>query len=239
MSEGQEVPQARWENTIRAVERVKSSHPWLYEEPSGEARQGFFAGRRIIGRDTPINGGVYVGSGVREAIVVDDQKYPKELLDTYRELRIRMAQEQQRSPQNRKTTLQLIADLSSEKLGGKASEADLETQIAELLTRLTGSPKGVDTRGQDIKVALNTFMQNKSGICRHRALLAGYLMEQLVKDRIIQGRISVDRNTTAQGGHAWVRYEGPNKNVFIIDPSLGYVGPIEKAPKIWSYEHPK
>lgn len=238
MAEGQEIPQARWENTRRAVERVKTSHPWVYEEPSGEARQGFFAGRRIIGRDTPINGGVYVGSGAREAIVVDDQKYPKELLDTYRELRVKMAQEQQKSPQNRKTTLQLIADLSSEKLGGKVSEVQLETQIAQLLTSLTGFPNGVDAKGQDIKVNLNAFMQNRAGVCRHRALLAGYLMEQLVRDKVIQGRVSVDRNTMPQGGHAWVRYEGPNRNVFIIDPSLGYVGPIEKAPGDWSYQRP-
>ena len=46
----------------------------LYEESDREAPKGRFLGRPIITRDTRINGGVHVGAGGREAIVVDDQK---------------------------------------------------------------------------------------------------------------------------------------------------------------------
>lgn len=65
---------AEWDRTIEVGKHLKSSP--FYEEPSGESPTGKWQGRDIIGRDRPINGGVYVGSGKREAIVVDDQKQP-------------------------------------------------------------------------------------------------------------------------------------------------------------------
>lgn len=36
----------------------------------------YYQGRRIIGRDSPVNHGVYLGANPREAIVVDYDKYP-------------------------------------------------------------------------------------------------------------------------------------------------------------------
>ncbi len=240
MSEGQEVPQPRWDNTVRGVDRVRRTHPQLFEEPSGEAPNGVFAGRRIIGRDTIINGGVYVGSGQREAIVVDDQKYSLELGTTYQELRQKMELESRKPTGHPKIpTFQLVHEIAGQKLGGNKSESELEQQIAKHLQALTGSPVGVSPEGIDVKVTLNDFINKGAGVCRHRALLAGYLIERLIQDGVMQGRVSIDRNTIpSKGGHAWVRYEGPNRHVFIIDPSIGYWGPIEKAPKVWSYKRP-
>lgn len=49
----------------------------FFEEATPESRNGIWQGRNIIGRDVPINGGVYLGGGAREAIVVDDNKQPR------------------------------------------------------------------------------------------------------------------------------------------------------------------
>lgn len=241
MEDGEvEQPKTEWQNTVRGIDRLRQSHPWLYEESSREAPHGFFAGRRIIGRDTPINEGVYVGSGAREAIVVDDARYPAELVGAYRDLRSRMAVEQRKPESLRKSTFQLIYDIAKENLGGNLGEREIENRLGNMLQRYTGSFRGVSQKGEDTKVALNVFMKEKVGVCRHRALLAGYLLERLVKDNVLRGKVSIDRNTIpARGGHAWVRWEGPGGKAFIIDPSLGYVGPIERSPRIWSYERPR
>lgn len=241
MEDGEVVqPKAEWKNTLRGVDRLQQAHPWLYEESSREVPHGLFAGRKIIGRDTPINGGVYLGNGAREAIVVDDARYPTELAGAYRDLRVRMGIEQRKPEGVRKTTFQLVYDITRENLGGNLGEREIESRLGNVLQRYTGSFRGVNARGEDIKIALNVFMKEKVGICRHRALLAGYLLERLAKDNVLRGKVSVDRNIIqARGGHAWVRWEGPGGRAFIIDPSLGYVGPIENAPRFWSYDRPR
>ena len=48
-----------WDKTVLAIERVKEKGS--YEEPDRESKRGYYLGRPIIGRDTPINGGVYLG----------------------------------------------------------------------------------------------------------------------------------------------------------------------------------
>ena len=60
--------------TEKAIDRI-SQDPY-YAPPDGKSKYGYYDGRPIIGRGTPINGGVYIGEGVRPAIVVDDNKQP-------------------------------------------------------------------------------------------------------------------------------------------------------------------
>jgi len=50
---------AEWNKTTKAMDRL-SGNP-SYEEPSIDCVYGRWQGRPIIGRGTPINGGVYVG----------------------------------------------------------------------------------------------------------------------------------------------------------------------------------
>lgn len=95
----------------------------------------------------------------------------------------------------------------------------------------------------DQKVSLGAYI-NKGGICRHQALLTGYLLEKMVQDGKLPGKVSIDRNSIPnQGGHAWVRYEEPGKpntnTVSIIDPAQGYVGRLSDVPTdAWFYSRP-
>lgn len=218
----------QWTGTELLKQRLKDNP--LYEEPCGKERIGKFADRPIIARDTPINGDVYLGSGQREAIVVDDQKYPQELDRAYQQLKTAM--DQGRS--SGKGIFDFVYEIAKENLGGSKNPADCEKQVDQLAASL------VKTYGPDTKVPLNDFIKRGAGICRHRALLAGYLIERLVKEGILKGEVSVDRNYLPhQGGHAWVRWTGANSNrAIVIDPSLNYVGPIEEAPRIWNYQRP-
>ncbi|MDO8551356.1 MAG: hypothetical protein Q7S03_01585 [bacterium] len=233
--------QAEWRNTDRLKLRLRGRPP-LYEEPDGESKNGWFAGRRIIGRDTPINGGVYLGSGKREAIVVDGQKYPQELNETYSELRRMMSLPS--SVRGGKSILEMVYDISGSRLGGNINEEEFNRRTQGLRFQITGRASSTwEGNIEDVKVTLNDFMRLKAGVCRHRALLAGYLLERLINEGVLKGRVSVDRNTVrGRGGHAWARYETPERRVFIIDPSLGYVGRLDKAPKTkdgWSYARPQ
>lgn len=224
-----ETPEGEWSKTELLKLRLRGNP--LYEEPYGKEKIGRFAGRPIIARDTPINGGVYLGSGQREAIVVDDQKYPQELNQAYQRLRRKMELEKGSG----KSIFDHVNDVAKGALGGSKDQADVEKKVDQLVESLTKK------YGPDTKVTLNSFIRKGAGFCRHRSLLAGYLIERLVKERLLRGKVSIDRNYLPdRGGHAWVRWEGERGNqVIIIDPSLGYVGRIENAPKIWSYKRPR
>jgi hypothetical protein len=224
-----ETPEAEWSKTLLLKQRLRGNP--LYEEPYGRERIGRFAGRQIIARDIPINGGVYLGSGQREAIVVDDQKYPQELDQVYQRLRRKMKQ----GKGSGKNIFDYVNEVSKEALGGSQNQADVEKKVDQLVESITKK------YGPDTKVALNNFIRESAGLCRHRSLLAGYLIERLVKEGVLRGKVSIDRNYLPdRGGHAWVRWEGEGRNqVIIIDPSLNYVGRIENAPKTWDYKRPK
>ena len=217
---------AEWDNTPLGLERVKTSG--FYEEPDDESKNGFFAGRHIIGRDTQINGGVYVGSGKREAIVVDDKKYPEELDGVYNQLITRI---QAAGSEYKDSILGDVYSLVQEVLPFN------ETGVLTLVQSVTSSAKGNDT-----KVPLNEFIKSKVGVCRHEALLVGYLLERLKKNGIISPKnISIDRNFIPhRGGHAWVRYENSEGKIGIIDPAQNFIGSLEDANKLagWDYNRP-
>ena len=56
----------------------KDPTKWLYTVNAREEFGDTFKDRHLIGRDTPIKGGVYYGVYGGEAIVVDPDKYPEE-----------------------------------------------------------------------------------------------------------------------------------------------------------------
>lgn len=202
-----------WDKTIIAKDRLSFSP--LYEEPSKESKNGVWQGRPIIGRDTRINGGVYVGAGEREAVVVDDLKQP-ELIEAYRTLLGRI--------QGRDTVLRSVFDLTKQLLPYNENTVE----------QITGGFE------PDQKVGLSVFVRAKGGVCRHQALLSGYLLEKLKDDGVVRGTASIDRNyVPGEGGHAWVRYKNSAGEVYIIDPAQNYIGRIEDAGEgRWFYERP-
>lgn len=221
----QPKPEAKWRKTEAGIERVKDSH--FYEEPDYEAPHGYFRNRCIIGRDTPINKGVYLGAGQREAIIVDD-KESKILNNVYQEL-FKKRKKDLQSGKKIKLGLPGILDSVFELV---SETLPFNNKKVERITRKYLS---------DQKISLSEFIRAKAGICRHQALLAGYVLERLIKEDLIKGKVHINRNAIrGKGGHAWVRYTTHKNKVFILDPAIGFCGPIEDMPKIiWDYSQPE
>jgi len=212
---------ADWRKTVLVQDRLKNSA--FYEEGSRESRHGKWQGRDIIGRDCPINGGVYLGGDEREAVVVDDKKQP-ELIAAYQELVKRRKFKEQQGRSFKDGVLREVFDLTKELLPYSDVVVD----------------KVTDGLQPDEKISLSSFLLNKGGVCRHQALLVAYLLEKLKVDGYVSGRVSIDRNyIPGKGGHAWVRYVNSAGEIFIIDPAQNFIGRIEEVGGgQWFYERP-
>lgn len=210
-----------WNNTRLVEERLERTG--FYEGKGILRREKFFQGRFIISRDKPINGGVYLGGAEREAIVVDDQKDP--YLNTVFEEVIRRRQLAQSQGKDFKDgLLETVWELVNEVM-----PYDVK-RVIQIIKALLGPDK---------KIYLSSFIGG--GICRHQALLTGYLLEKLAREGLIGGRVSIDRNfVPGKGGHAWVRYENSVGEVYILDSTLYYIGGLKDMSEgRWFYERPE
>jgi hypothetical protein len=180
-------------------------------------------GRPVIARDTPINGGVYYGPGQREAIVVNDINQP-ELRNAYQELISRRQQIATKGGSFKAGFLKTVFEITEELIPTNEQKTD------QLITKYI----------QDKDVDLAVFIRNRSGVCRHQALLAGYLLEKAIQNGIIHGQVSIDRNldTAKQACHAWVRYTNSAGQVYVLDIAQHFLGRIEDTKGNWSYERP-
>jgi hypothetical protein len=213
--------EANWNKTDLAVRRVKSTG--FYEERGLTRSEKIFKGRHVIGRDTQINGGVYLGAHAREAIVVDDSK-DMELQRIYGKVMRRKQSLQADGGQVRGRLIEEVWNVVQE-------EMPYDKENVDRITAGYNEP--------DHKVLLSAFLEG--GICRHQALLAGYLIERMIKEGILQGRVSVDRNSVkGKGGHAWVRYTNSIGKIFIIDAARKYIGALDEVRQNrWFYERPE
>lgn len=207
-----------WDRTEMEKERLLSS-PY-YTNPDSSSKYGYYAGRFIIGRDTPINGGIYLGGYSREAIVVDDEKYPRELNFLYEKVLSLRSRKRSLKP----GLLSTVHEVVKEALRYDHDEVELLIQPFM----------------NDRKVALNFFLIHGVGICRHQALAVAYILERLAKEGYVSGKVSVDRNhIPGQGGHAWVRYRNSQGRTFIIDSAQNYCGSVDDVPRErWLYGRP-
>jgi hypothetical protein len=196
-----------WKRTILAKNRIGGGN--------------FYQGRPIIGRDTPIDGGVSLGANQREAIVVDARsKYVRSLYI--------------------KSLMGILQDgfLHKEKILKSVYDVVVDNFISSDTTGLVESLGA----NEDVKMNLEIFIANRVGSCRHRALTAGVLLETFKKNRLINGRVSIDRNEMMIfgfpiGAHAWTRYTSSDGHVIILDAMQKYLGPIDEA-KGWAYKRP-
>jgi hypothetical protein len=212
-----------------------------YNSPDQESGwgHGTYAGRPIIARDTPINGGVYpVGHSRGEALVIDDQKYPDELNKVYDTL---IQDIHAGNPKN------LMLRGIKRALINKPTERNTEilkyvfNNVYDVLRYDIVATESLAINSQ--KIALNNYIHEGVGVCRTQAVLSAYLVERLVKDGYLDGRISIDRNERHKidgdsGGHAWARFTDKDGKVFIIDPAQRYVGSLDDSRKIqanWDY----
>lgn len=213
----------------------------LRNNPNYNERENTYARRKIIGHDTPIQGGVYLGASPREALVVDDG----------RNLLLRFLKDTNRSNLYNSAYLLMFHHINDINGFNRRRQKDYEPDLAKLSAqaalktaqailgkkgRETGRSETelvhelVKGRGleNDKKVNLNVFMQEGVGVCRHKALLAGYLLERMIREGKLTGKVSIDRNDDGKNAHAWVRLESEGR-VFIIDPQLNYAGELKDA----------
>lgn len=185
-------------------ERSSNSMPSLGSEQSPNqfrAPLGVFAGRPIIGEQTTIQGGVYLGAQTQEALVIDDRY--GQLDRAYAEI------------------LALLAD---------GPEKPEEFQIMRLLTeyctsqirfnsRATEDLMAQENLGEDRKAALDIFIHAHTGVARHQVLLAAYLVERLRRSEVLTGHLSLDPiSAHPYGWDERLYYTMADGNLFVFDP---------------------
>jgi hypothetical protein len=206
---------------IRVLEQIS------YSPPDANSPFGYYNKRRIIGRNCRINGGVYLGGGAREAIYVDDLSDQGVLKNVYFEL------------------IQTLFKKMGKRLSlGLKIQDGIPEDVFDTVRRHMpyDEQKVLDIisgRRSDNEISLSEFIQKHAGQCRHQALLVGYLLERLIENGLLSGSVSAERNYLAgQGAHAWAAYQDKDGKIFIIDPAMGYQGPLEKAHG-WLYHIPE
>ena len=199
-----------WQRTQMARERL---------EDKLEYRDGvpYFKGRRVIERDSPIDEGVYVGAHGREAIVVRYGRSPK-LKEMYSNLKLEGEEEE---------ILRSVYDVVDKTLRNRSEGA------VKFLSRIIGGPR------KDTKISLNSFLTQGIGVCRHGSLACGALIERLIKQNVLKGKVSVDRNDIYKSAHAWCRYEDENGKATILDTRQGYFGSGDPSDAKWVYGRPE
>ena len=195
-------------------------------------KEYYFHGKRVIGRDTPINKGVYLIGGLGEALVVDDQEQPL-LQQTFKDFLILIEEKAQK--ENRNINTFMIAD----------ALAYVQKLMPYSIMGVANVDKvhGINT---DILAPLELYIRNKVGVCRHQSILLGYLLEKIKDQGYLRGDISVDRSINKSGdeyyAHAWVRYTTfDRKKVFIADPANSVIDTLQNAVRkgIWNYQRPE
>jgi hypothetical protein len=199
------------------VEDRMREHP-NFGEKDGAAPYGYYLNHPILGRASKsVDGGVYMGGSAREAIVVDGKS--QAMKQVYKGLGIEL-----RRSFERNETLSLRATLL--KVMNRVQEVmPYDGRKTEDISR--------EHHGDKL-VGLSTYLKERAGVCRHQALLAAYILENLINDGHMLGAVGVERNTVEDmgGTHAWAVYETGNNSageVMVIDPAQSFVGTKAQA----------
>ena len=212
-----------WDKTNLAIERLRAERKIVTIDG-----KEYFNGRRVIGRDTPLDNGVYIGEvsqngdEVREAITVDFERSPR-LVSLYYDVH---KEAQEHGAMYRASLLRTVYDSVA-----KALPTQTNTAVQDMLRKYSIGPDG--------ELDLNTFLENGIGVCRHDSLACGVLLERFKKDGVLRGSVSVDRNGLGIfGSHAWCRYTTSHGSVWILDVRQNFFGSIEES-KHWLYRRPE
>lgn len=205
-------------NTALVLARLGQNAGFEPPTPEDErAPYGRYWNRPIIGRDSPIDGGVYIGRKPREAIVVDmSQPGPvREVYETW------LKQIQQLAP--------VWPWQHTENGQRRAVRKYLNTHLPQLVRALVVRELPFDrtvvakvaqehTLGPDDKVRLDVYLRRHGGVCRHQVCLIGALLERLIHEGWLEGAVSIDRKfVPKQYSHAWVRWTTANGKAWIFD----------------------
>ncbi len=178
---------------------------------------GRYLGRPIIGRDSRIDGGVYIGRKPREAIVVDMAR--PGLLDNVYTNWLRELQDQapmwpwQHITLGRKRAVQRYLNSHMGLLC-----RTLVNRVLPFDRHVVSQVAHEHTLGPDDKVRLDVYLRRRGGVCRHQVCLLGALLERLVDEGWLEGRVSIDRKfVPRQYSHAWVRWVDGAGQIWILD----------------------
>lgn len=145
----------------------------------------------IIQESIPEGTFAYPGAGPREVILVDPDQSPlleKAYLDIKAELKAGMTEEQ-----ILKTTCHYLRE----------ELFDLnrcnERVVAALIQTLHPNES-------EPEISLETFLEHKTGVCRHIALTSTYLVNRLIKEGFLNGEAFLIRENCSIGRHAWTLY---------------------------------
>lgn len=200
------------EFTRQAVDELQYERN--YGEKDAEAPHGRHRNHPIIGRRSPtVRNGVY-GTRSSEFILVDDKS---QLL--------------------KKTVADFMSTLPSHE---EAATLNVEFllkkvsfRVANILhydldeTERISSPH----YGNKGLIDLSEYVEAGVGVCRHQALLAAHLIEEVIDRGYLAGQAGVERNydTEANGAHAWAVFKSDTIDDVIIDPANHFVGSRKKA----------
>lgn len=192
----QKMPRGKKAGMAQILKRLATS-PHYSPSTSGMAPYGFFCGRPIIGEDAPIAGGIYLGPQSHEALVVDS-KYEAVQRAT-EEFRRRLADLNARKSlddhQLLKFTMKYVREILT-----------LDPQEVEKLNRiLVARP--------DQKVALDSYIHAGCAEPRHMVLLAGFLIERCIHEKLAVGKLSFDSSQRVER----LIYTARNGTLFIVD----------------------
>lgn len=193
-----------------------------YGERDTVAPYGYRFNHPIIGRRSPsVRNGVY-GTRESEQVVVDDKsRLLKKVVDDF------MA------------TLPTANEAETMSTTGLLNQVCLH--VARVLKYdLPGAERlSAPHYGNKGLICLSEYIDQGVGVCRHQALLAAHLIEEVIERGYIEGSVGVERNQDleANGAHAWAVYKSTTSDDIIVDATQKFVGTRKQAQqrRLWRY----
>ncbi|MSQ84057.1 MAG: hypothetical protein EXR77_14435 [Myxococcales bacterium] len=200
---------AKGGNTDILVTRLAADGTLQPSEGDPDAPFGWFHGWRIIGGETRIDGGVYLGRKPREAIVVDMRRPGSLLRKVYdrwlERLQLDKTAEETREDL-RRAIFSLVAEIVEEHM-------PYDEQVV----------KRLDKQGflrPDEAIDLDVFLAAKGGVCRHQVCFVGAVLERLIDNGWLTGTVSLERKfVSGWFSHAWVRLQLGDGEIVVLDPA--------------------
>jgi len=207
------------------VEDRIREHP-NFGERDESAPYGYYLNHPVLGRASrSVEDGVYLGGSSREAIVVDGKSVA--LRQVYESVERTL---QQSLPGEKTFSLQAVL-------------LQVMDRVKDVMPY--DAPKAEEINRQhpgDQLVGLSTYLDARAGVCRHQALLAAYIIENLIVDGYLNGAIGVERNTVVDlgGTHAWAVFKtmvNGREETIVVDPAQTFVGTKAQALREGRWEY--
>lgn len=188
-----------------------------------EQPEGYYNGRPIISRDTPVDGGVDIRSASfdAEAITLDTATHRDEYDLLYKDFL-------------KEYETACFGSADTEKRAIMAAYRTVSSRM-----KYSEQSVGYDAKGREID--LIRYIRAGVGVCRHMSLASTWLLQEAYDKGLVDGWASSDANySPGSSGHQWTRYTSPNGRVTIVDNAQNYIGSLERAILLrrWDYARP-